>query len=627
MVAELLLAAVLAASPAAADGAKVGSDFGAIADDFGAVAEDAILDALWPELARSMTLKLPGQPAPYYVSFSHLEQATLDLTARLGETVRDDFSLPRYIHVRMRVGSTELDNTNFLGGGWPGSGTLRVVSDPGGTVPGGTVPGGTVPGEENGKPDLAPIIRDAWQAADAAYKRSVESLAAKAAALKRERKEGRAPDFSPAEPVRSFQPAASLSDGDRTALRTLAEKLSAVFSSFPGIQRAEVRIHARSRTRRMLDTEGFASRQSYTAFMVTFYAEAQTDEGTPFRDVLSLMAPTAGTLPPYSELERRIREFAARVERRTKAQDLPDPYLGPVLFSPEASAEFVKQTLAGDLAGTPSPVTSDDYMKSAVKGGQLAKFLGLRILPEWTDLVSDPGRTELEGRPLLGSYVVDCEGVRGKAVDLVRAGRLSAFLMSRTPSEKFGASNGHGRIVAGSMVKAGPANLILTARKTAPERGLVKELLRLARKEGLPYALIVRHLNEPSVGEGAPRRISLGTGGEDAEDAPSRWAISPAFDVVRISTETGEEEPLRGVLFGPIGIAELRSITAATRETAVYSYVVNPDSSDYNQGYTDDAVASIASPGLLFPQLEVRPAAKKRRPLPVLANPFFAGRP
>ena len=500
---------------------------------------------------------------------------------------------------------------NFLGGGWAGTGTLRAVSDGTG---------------EGGRPDLAPLARDAWQAADAAYKRSVESLAAKDAALKRERKEGRAPDFSPSEPVRSFQPAAPVPTGDRAALRALAEKLSAVFRSYPGIQRAEVRIHARYQIRRMLDTEGFASRQSMTAVRVIFHAEAQTAEGTPFRDVLSLMAPTVATLPAAAELEARGREFAARVETRGRAKDLADPYLGPVLFTPEAAAEFVKQTLASDLAGTPSPVTSDDYMKSAVKGGQLAKFLGLRILPEWADLVSDPVRTEYEGRPLLGSYAVDREGVAGRPVELVRAGILTAFLMSRTPSEKFGASNGHGRIVAGPMVKAAPANLILTARKSVPERALVKELLKRARKEGLPYAIIVRHLNEPSTGEGAPRRINLGTGGEDSEDAPSRWAISPAFDVVRISTATGEEEPLRSALFGPIGIAELRGIAAASRETAVYSFVISPDSSDYNQGFTEDAVASIAAPGLLFAQLEVRPSAKKRRPLPVLPNPFFARR-
>ena len=125
-------------------------------------------------------------------------------------------------------------------------------------------------------------------------------------------------------------------------------------------------------------------------------------------------------------------------------------------------------------------------------------------------------------------------------------------------------------------------------------------------------------------GDTGPRRINLGTGTEDAEEAPSRWAISPALDVVKVDVATRRETPLRGVLFGPIGIAELRSIVAAGNVSAVYSFVLSAEGVDYAQGLAEDATASVISPALLFPQIEVRPTGRKRKPMPLLANPLFS---
>jgi hypothetical protein len=374
----------------------------------------------------------------------------------------------------------------------------------------------------------------------------------------------------------------------------------------------------------MVDSDGFRHRQASRSVRVLLGGEAQAADGTPIHEVAAVMAPTAAQLPPAADLDALARETAGRLVRRVTAVELTDPYLGPILFSARAAAELVRQTLAGDVAGTPPPVVADDEMKSSVRGGQLARFLGLRILPAWMDLSDEPGRADWQGVPLLGRYDVDREGVPGVTVEVIKEGRLQAVLMSRVPSKRDAASNGHGRMVAGPMARAAASNLILRARKSESDAALVDRLVKLAKEEGLSYAILVRHLDEPSGGDTGPRRINLGTGTEDAEEAPSRWAISPALDVVRVDVATRQETSLRGVLFGPIGIAEFRGIVAAGSVSSVYSYVMSAESTDYAQGLAEDATGSIVSPALLFPQLEVRPMGRKRKPMPLLDNPLFA---
>ncbi len=568
-------------------------------------AADPILDALKPELDRNLAkLVLPDQPVPYYLGFSVLDVTNAEIAARLGDLTQVEVSRNRFIQARMRVGDPGLDNGNFIGYGWGSSGSARL----------------TVTGEDDPKP----VVRDAWLTADAAYKQAVGTLAAKVAALKREQKTDRPPDFSLAPAAEHYDPPAEFPDADRAALEAMAKRLSAVFRGAAAIQRGEVRISARANTFRLVDSGGFRHRQASRSVRVLVTGEAQAWDGTPLHEVAAVMAPTAWQLPLAGDLDALAKETAARLVARVSATELVDPYLGPILFTPRAAAEFVRQTLAGDVAGTPPPVVADDEMKSSVRGGQLARFLGLRILPAWMDLTDEPGLADLGGVPLVGKYDVDREGVPGRTVTLVKNGKLQDFLMSRVPSKKFAESNGHGRIVAGPMARAAISNLVLRAHRTEPDAALLDRLLRMAKEEGLTFAIIVRHLDEPSGGDSGPRRINLGTGTEDAEEAPSRWAISPALDVVRVDVATRKETPLRGVLFGPIGIAELRGIVAAGATTAVYSFVQAAESVDYSQGLAEDTTCSVASPALLFPQLEVRPTGRKRKPMPLLDNPLFS---
>ena len=68
-----------------------------------------------------------------------------------------------------------------------------------------------------------------------------------------------------------------------------------------------------------------------------------------------------------------------------------------------------------------------------------------QVLPEFMDVVDDPGLKSYDGKGLVGAYDVDDEGVPAQAVKLVVAGRLENYLLGREPVRDFPQSNGHGR--------------------------------------------------------------------------------------------------------------------------------------------------------------------------------------
>ncbi len=80
------------------------------------------------------------------------------------------------------------------------------------------------------------------------------------------------------------------------------------------------------------------------------------------------------------------------------------------------------------------------------------------------------------GKPLIGFYPFDLEGVAPKAVSVIEKGILKSFLTTRQPIKGFPASNGHARL-AGSYgaSSAAIANLFMKASETTPLADLKKQ--------------------------------------------------------------------------------------------------------------------------------------------------------
>jgi hypothetical protein len=100
--------------------------------------DDPILRALVDECARSMTLELAGLEKPYFVQYSADERVLSQVSATCGALVASETRRQRSLIPEVRVGSYELDSTNFGGGGGEGFGGGRRGGGGGGGL-GGTV--------------------------------------------------------------------------------------------------------------------------------------------------------------------------------------------------------------------------------------------------------------------------------------------------------------------------------------------------------------------------------------------------------------------------------------------------------------------------------------------------------
>jgi TldD protein len=197
-------------------------------------------------------------------------------------------------------------------------------------------------------------------------------------------------------------------------------------------------------------------------------------------------------------------------------------------------------------------------------------------------VVDDPTLKSFNGKGLVGAYDVDDEGVPAQAVNLVTAGRLENYLLSRAPVRDFPVSNGHGR--AGIT---GPAQPIISVFKVSASNGLSDEelngkLLAIAKDRGLKSVYYVQTLG----GLAAPRLL------------------------YRISTDgSGKRELVRGAALVDVDHRALRSsVSAAGKDMFIGNFF-------------GDIPQTVLAPALLFDDVTIRRANDKNGKLPFYPPP------
>jgi len=446
LIAAPLWSDVPSTQPATATEARVTEELG----------QDVLLRALVDELNRNREkLRLEGLEDPYHLQYRLDDSAQVYAVASLGAIVGSNASRSRALTTQVRVGSYELDNTNYRDDGYYRAGRDAAVP------------------LEN---DYAVVRQAIWWATDRNYKDVLEVFAQKQAFMKTKVIEDKPNDFSPAPAAVHFEPPAD-PPAAVSELEKIVRDVSAVFRDYPDVQASQAWVQVDGGTQYLVNSEGTRIRTAGRVYTCNVYAVVQAEDGMPLADVLTVHARRLEELPPVDELIRRSRQMTDRLLAVRSAPKL-DSYTGPVLFEAEAAAELFAERFAGNFAGGQRPVGSrtppDDFSRK----------LNRRVLPRFLSVMDDPTVETLHGEPVLGHYTYDDEGVKARSVSLVEDGRLKALLMSRNPSREFAESTGHGR---GGRATVGC--LIVTADDPADPESLRKELIEAAEDEGLEYAI------------------------------------------------------------------------------------------------------------------------------------------
>jgi len=416
---------------------------------------DQTLRAMRDEMARSKTrleLNIPGtqQPVrPYYVEYRLLDLDVREIVAEFGTLLTTTHQRNRFMNVEARVGSYKLDSSNFISDegfrGFIGSqGSVGIDRD------------------------YDSLRQDLWIATDQAFKQAVETYSRKQAYLSSLARQSNIDDFSKSQTIQQIDPLVT-PDWSNRNWEDEARQSSAALRLFPDIYESRVTYYLVYATEYLLTSEGTEIRTTRTYAAVEGGMNTLASDGMPLNHLYASYAPRPADLPNVEAVRKGLNVSASELMALSAAKPAED-YTGPVLFEARAAAPLLAQILGPAMNGSRPPLAFQPVVEQMLSGlggkSDWVGRIGSRVLPPSVSLVDDPAAKDFQGKPLLGGYAVDDEGVRAQKITVVDKGSLRELLMSRRPGPDSDASNGHGR--SGFLGDAKPtmSNLFFNASET-----------------------------------------------------------------------------------------------------------------------------------------------------------------
>ena len=570
--------------------------------------DNVLIRALQDEMDRSLAeLRLENEPPPYFISYSVLERNNSTVSYVLGAHDGTNSTRARLLTVVVRVGSKQLDNTNFL--------LLEPPPDQLG---------------EMGAPHVLPLTddydelrRSIWVATDQAYKAALTHYAAKASAIANQANEERTDDFSVEEPHEYVddQIPTGLELG---RLASFARQASEVFRGRPEIFSSYAAASSSTTKRTFIDSEGNFHRYSAELCNVRTHAHTQTATGAIVKDGTSAFTRDCSRLPDIELLKADVAYMAEHLIAQRMAESL-DAYAGPVYMESKAAAEFLNQALSGLLVAVPVPMTSSPQLNAQTQNiaNQLLHRIGARVFPRNITVVNDPTLNDYHERLLLGSYSVDSEGMPARRTELISNGILKNLLTTRSPVAGLATTTGSHRGLPVPL----PGNLLLVVEGGVSQESIQDQLIDIAESNGSDFALVAKKIANTQEIEMAHVEMSEIV----SATMEGKIAVLPAIHLVKLYPD-GREVPIQPMVIVDFVPAHFRDIVATTNESHLHDVPVYPLTglnvlmamargpgalSGYDQTYS-----SIVTPGLLFEEMTLRISSDQTPRLPYTPHPM-----
>ena len=523
---------------------------------------DPLLRAMQAELDREKALLvLPGMLRPYFIEYRLDDLDSYEAVANYGALTREEAGRQRIVRVTVRIGDYVSDNSTSKG-----DGTLELA-----------------PTDDNPE-----ALRYAlWVATDAAYKSALRAYSAKQAALKQFQSEQTQHDFAEAKPIIHIAPVVTL-DLDRDEWKRRIVEASGLYAtdpevrSFAGqVQYSTANIRALALNRYLVNTEGTVVRQGYTGYDGAISVGGQAADGMRLARDNGTIAVDAKDLESAADFRKRtIEDLKSYEELRNAPVVSADDYHGPVLFSGDAAADVMSHLFTPNIeADRPEMGTT------ARTTGAYSSSYKARVLPEMFSVTDNPLQAMFDGKPLLGAYAVDDQGVPAQSVAVVVNGTLENFVIGREPVRDFPTSNGHGRAAPGQAAHSRTSVLIFKASQPLSKDDLNKRLLDMAKQQGHD----VYAVETLGGGELLPRLL------------------------YRVHAD-GSRQLVRGAVFDELDSRSLRSgIVAAGND-------------DYVSNSLGVVPQTTIAPSMLFDDITVKRATLEQEKLPYYAPPALPGK-
>jgi TldD protein len=507
---------------------------------------DGLLEALLTELDRSKAqLKMDQVQAPYYIEYRVNEVEDFGAEAAYG-ALRDN----QHIHVRVlrvvvRIGDYKQDS--YFGRGQGESSILPLDDDP------------------------IALRHQIWLATDDAYKAAGQALAEKQAAMKQFSADPNpVDDFAKAPQMIAVEPTVSLKIDEAVWKKTL-EDVTNLYKQYPDVQSVTASAKFSAINEYLVNSEGTVTRFGKTTYSVQLSSSAQAADGMRLSRSPAFMVARLEELPTRDALMGEAKKMLETVVALRQAPIVEEEYRGPVLFAADAADDIVASLIGQNVLGQKPQLGKPNRTT-----GAFATSYKTRVLPNFLSVVDDPTLKVFQGKSLVGSYAVDSEGVKAKAVNAIENGMLANYLIGRQPIRDFSTSNGHGRAAPGNFPGPSLGVLLVKSSEAQSPEELKKKVIQMVTDQGLAYGYRVETLGPGN----APRLL------------------------YRVYAKDGHEELVRGAVFSELDIRAVRSDLIAVGNDPLVSNRIG------------SAPTTIISPSLLFDELEVKRADTSKDKLP-----------
>jgi len=548
--------------------------------------DDPLIEALSDEMERaSNNLRLEDEAPPYFLGYLANLEDNCRIRAEYGSIVECDCQEANQMFLDLRVGDYEFDNTNvmtsFFGVGMATANLPVEIA-------------------------YIPLRKEAWLQIDETYKRAVETIAQKRAMLQSIIPDDTVADLSKAEVVIDLKPEVD-SQVDTTEWKETLAAMSAVFKNYPQFTRSSVQLSTKTENRYVLNSEGTRIKRGRHVHYLFIEASTLDTKGIPVYEYDRIVVDDIDDFPSRDELVEWADDFAQTSAAMVDAETT-DTYIGPVLFTPRASAQLLSQLFVDNISNPRKPLTMDNRFDQYLTDARLVRKLNFRIMPEFISFVDDPTMMEYNGLELKGYYEFDDQGVLAERITLVEDGKLRNYYMSRTPTAKIKKSNGHGRLTQSRIgaveIVGKPGNVIMQSTETYKPEELKQQMIEMCREMDLEYGLIIDRMNfsgRSNPDEGM--RFRTAGGGE----------VPRVIVAYKVSAEDGSLTPIRSLEFDNINERALKDILAVGddfEETTIM----------FDAAFNN--LASIVVPSILFEEMELKKASLQAKKQPIVLSPL-----
>ncbi|MBN1598412.1 MAG: hypothetical protein JW894_08965 [Bacteroidales bacterium] len=493
------------------------------------------------ELNRNINdLSLPGYDKPFYIAYTIVDVQNFEVNATLGALLSSDDDRYKDWHVRVMVGDYDLNDENYSYTK-PQEAIFR--------------PSIQMPAED----DYLGIRRSLWLTTNNVYHSAAQTYKSKVDLIKHKqlnKSDLEIPDFSKA-PVENIYINSPMLRYNKHDLEQKARSISAVLKKYAEIHASGASLSVVESVVYFVNSEGSVVRYPLSLASVTVYAETMAEDGETIKHGITYVENDPDKLPSADSIIEDTKILAENLIELRNAVRLEENYSGPVLLQNEAAAGLFENLFfnkSENLIASRESLQSSSQMNVYYSQNDfsLESKIDKLVIAKNLSVISKPGLKKYNEIPLLGSFIIDAEGViPQKNLILIEKGVLKTLLNGRTPSRNVPESNGHNRFSysEGNFIKqVGPGVIKVENTEGIAFEQLKKSLIEQGKEEGLTEVILIKPLN---------------VGG----------SVKP-MNIYSIAVKTGEEHLLRGLKIIPAELSVLKRNVACSDNYFVSNVMV-----------------------------------------------------